>query len=181
MWEGLGVTTTKIEKLGWDAMVAIDCLQKTKPDQMACITPIIRDAEEGKLQLVCSTILKTETCKIDGIEPAKQIELIHGFFENEYFQFEAVHDWIADHAQSLRRDYGLTTIDAIHIATAVFTRTPILLTRDGETSKRKKMLPLDGKIRHRDPGGPALRIMTPVEYHQMKMKTENPLMNSDFE
>ena len=159
-------------------MVAIHCLQKT-PEQMPFIVPMIREAEQGKLLLVCSTILKTETFKVKGseVEPANQIEMIRRFFQNEYFQFEAVHDWIADFAQDLRRDFGLTATDAIHLATAVFTRTPILLTRDGETTKRKKLLPLDGKIRHRDPGGPPLRIMTPAAYDQIRMQAENPLMN----
>ena len=32
-------------------------------------------------------------------------------------------------------------------------------------------------IREADPGGPPLRIMTPAEYHQMRMHAENPLMN----
>lgn len=36
---------------------------------------------------------------------------------------------------------------------------------------------LDGRIRHRDPGGEPLRIMTPRDYHRMKMVAENPLMN----
>ena len=180
MWEGCVVTTKPREKIAWDAMVAIDCLQKQKPEQMVCITPMIREAEEGKLLLVCSTILKTETCKIDGVEPASQVEMIRGFFENDYFEFEAVHDWIAEFAAGLRRDHGLTTFDAIHVATAVFTRTPILLTRDGETAKRKKLLPLDKKIPHRDPGGPALRIMNPIQYHQMRLAAENPLMNKEI-
>jgi predicted nucleic acid-binding protein len=172
------VTTKPIDKIAWDAMVAIDCLQKT-PEQLPFIVPMIREAEEGKLLLVCSTILKTETFKVKGstAESAKQIETIRAFFQNEYFQFEAVHDWIAEFAQDLRREHGLTATDAIHVATAVYTRTPILLTRDGETTKRKKLLPLDGRIRHRDPGGPVLRIMTPRAYHEMRMRAENPLMN----
>jgi hypothetical protein len=172
------VTTKTIEKIAWDAVVAIDCLQKS-PEYLPFITPMMREAEEGKLLLVCSTILKVETFKIKGVESEKQVELIRAFFENEYFQFESVHNWISEFAQSLRREHRLATMDAIHIATAVFTRTPILLTRDGETSKRCKMLPLNGKIPHRDPGGAALRIMTPAQYHAMRMQAENPLMNPE--
>jgi len=144
---------------------------------MPFIVPMIRQAEQGKLLLICSTVLKAEVFKVNGANPDNQIALIRDFFENEFFQFEAVHDWISDRAAEPRRDFGLGAMDAIHIATAVFTRTPILLTRDGETAKRKKVLPLDGRIHHRDPSGPALRIMTPAAYHQMRMKAENPLMN----
>lgn len=178
MWEGLGVTTRTTDKIAWDAMVAIDCLQKT-PDQMPFIVPMIRDAEQGKLLIVCSTILKVEAFKIRGSadEPSKQRELIRAFFQNEYFQFEPPHDWIVEFAQDLCRDFNLNTIDAIHVATAVFTRTPTLLTRDGETTRRKRLLPLDGKVRHRDPGGPPLRILTPAAYDQIRMRAENPLMN----
>lgn len=138
-------------------MVAIDCLQKT-PGQISFIVPMIREAEQGKLLIVCSTILKVEAFKIRGStdDPAKQTDLIRGFFQNEYFQFEPPHDWIVEFAQDLCRDFNLNTIDAVHAATAVFTRTPILLTRDGESARRKKLLPLDSKIRHRDPGGAAI-------------------------
>ena len=123
--------------------------------------------------------MKVETFKIrDSVEePAKQRELIRGFFQNSYFQFEPPHDWIAEFAQDVCREFNLNTIDAIHVATAVFTRTPILLTRDGQSARRRKLLPLDGKIRHRDPGGPPLRILTPAAHEKMRMQAVNPLMN----
>ena len=172
------MTTKPIDKIAWDAMVAIDCLQKAS-GQMPFIVPMIREAEQGRLLIVCSTILRVEVFKVGGSaeSAARQRDLIREFFQNEYFQFEPAHDWIADFAQDLCRDFGITTVDSIHVATAVFTRTPILLTRDGTSARRKKLLPLDGKVRHRDPGRPALRIMTPEGYNQMRMRAENPLMN----
>ena len=51
------MTTKTIEKIAWDAMVAIDCLQKSQ-EQMRFIVPMIRDAEQGKLLIVCPTIFE---------------------------------------------------------------------------------------------------------------------------
>jgi predicted nucleic acid-binding protein len=174
------VTTKLPDKIAWDAMVLIDCLEKKK-GRIEHIEPIVREAEQKRLLITCSTLIKTECFKIEGMEPEKQIEMINGFLANEYFEFEALHDWISERAQSFRREHKLSTQDAVHAATAIYTRTPILLTRDGdgEGTKRRKLLPLNGKLSHRDPGGKPLTIITPAEYCQLIQRGSNPLFNRE--
>jgi len=108
MWEGCVVTTKPRDKIAWDSMVLIDCLQR-KAGRIEDIEPIIREAEQGRILITCSVLIKTECFKIDGIEPDEQVAMIEGFLENEYFEFESVHDWIAKKARDLRRDHKLST------------------------------------------------------------------------
>ena len=65
---------------------------------------------------------------------------------------------IAEIAQGIRRQSKLRTEDAVHLATAKHIGCDVLLTNDGDTegSKRRKLLPLDGKH--------GVRICTPKAY-----------------
>lgn len=80
----------------------------------------------------------------------------------------AVDNTIAEKARDIRRSSNVRSEDAVHLATAIHMKCDVLLTNDGDTdaSKRKKLIPLDGKH--------GIHICTPKVY----MAGKFPLFSS---
>jgi len=148
----------------------IDALEKG--DRYQHIEPLLKSAEDGELLIVCSAWVMAETAKVKGKSQEESEKLIHDMWENDYFHCEAVHDRIAGLAGRLVAKHGITPKDAVHVATALLLKCPVLLTNDGEGGKRKSLLPLDRKIAH---DGHTLRIMTPGDYCKIRYDKDHPL------
>ena len=118
----------------------------------------MRQAEEGQIVLVASSLVIAEVVKYDSPEsPAVQARTIRQFFENDYIKVRAVDRKTAEEAAEICRIHGVKPPDAIHIATALATRCEVLHTYDGEKGEPRKLLAFDGKI-----GVPALPIKQPA-------------------
>jgi predicted nucleic acid-binding protein len=157
------VTTTNLKRqVAWDAVVVLDFLSERK-DRHPHIKPIIADAMDGKCVIVVSVMAIAESLYLDkkGAEEANAI--IREFFDNENVAPVACGRNVAELAQVLRRSQKIGGMDSIYAATALITKTPVLLTNDGDGKGRQKgkLLPLDGILTH---DGMTLRIVTPENY-----------------
>jgi predicted nucleic acid-binding protein len=130
-------------------------------------------AEAGELLIVVSTMAIAETYKIDGETPDGAKRIIQEFFDRKWIDPVAAGRRVAEVAAEIRRGHGIKGADSIHVATALVTRCPILLTDDGrDKSKKHTLLPLDGLLAL---DGDPLRIMTPEDYHAMRVAEVNPI------
>ena len=161
-------------QVAWDSTVIIDCLQK-KEDRYQWIRPLVQDAEAEKLKIVVSSFSVAEAFKVDGVEPPEDMRLIQEFFDFTWVRSEGSGIPVMEKARDLRRQFNIDGIDAVHVATAVYTNTPFFLTNDGEGRKKKTpLLPLDNQIPIE---GGYLRVMTPKQYHDMRVIEANPIFD----
>lgn len=175
MWKGYVMAANADQRMAWDSCVIIDCLQK-KVGRYEFIRPLVEQAEAKDLMIVVSAAMAVaETFKITGHPPEDEVREIEAFFDRPWVHPEDAGSAIGKIARDLRRAYGIDGADALHIATAVFTSCPVFLTNDGVSPKKKTpLLPLDNQIKLAD--GTLLRIMTPEQYHKMRVAAENPLL-----
>ncbi len=161
--------------IAWDSCVIIDSLQKK--ERYEFVRPMIKEAEDGDLMVVVSTMAMAETYRIDGCPPEDEVRIIEEFFDRKWVHPEEAGSAIAKIARDLCRDHGIVNPDAVHVATAKFTNCKVFLTRDGVRKRRNKeappLLPLDGKILLAD--GTPLRIMTPQQYMETAALVGKPL------
>ena len=123
------------DRICLDSNVIIDCLDKAEP-WWTHIEPIIREAESNRLAFVLSVVAKAEVLTISSKTPTESLRTINSFFRKEYVHVYGVSERTAEHAATIRRRINLDTADALHLATAVEHKVPILLTRDGDRKKR---------------------------------------------
>lgn len=116
----------------WDSCVFLDRL-KRKPERIAILETITDAAENGDFIIVTSAITLAEVIKLPelGTSTQDQISTIETFFENPWLNIRIVDEVIARNAAEIRRSSGLKTCDAIHVATALKYKIPILHTYDG--------------------------------------------------
>jgi PIN domain len=80
----------------------------------------------------------------------------------------------AELAHEITRTYGLTNADAVHVATAVIAKVPVLYTYDSAKGKRRGLLRHDRKI-----GDPPLRIEVPPDPDAGTLYTKKPVGSKD--
>jgi hypothetical protein len=86
----------------------------------------------------------------------KQSKIILVFFENAYISVRNVDRQTAERAQELVGELGMLPLDAIHLATAMIAKVPVLHTYDDAKGRRKGLLRHNGQV-----GTPPLRIEIP--------------------
>ena len=141
----------------WDSCVYIDCIQQT-PGRHDVLDDIIEKAKNNRIILVASALVIAEvtTLKESGLEIAEQAQKIRDFFENDFISVRGVTRRVAEEAADLGRKYSIKPADAVHVVTALHGNCASLQTFDGTSSRRRKLLALDGKI-----GNPPLAIELP--------------------
>ena len=120
------------------------------------VEPVIRAAQDGKVLLVTSSVTLVEVVKLDQKNapvavPPEDAETIRKFFERSSINIRTFDRNTAALARQLIWDHGLETRDAMHLATAVRWKMPLI-----ETYDRKDLISLDGKV-----GTPPIEIRTP--------------------
>ena len=117
----------------WDSCIVIGYLAGS-PDLMPDCPGIIRQAEAGILEIVVSEMAKVETAYLNGVSDAQSELLIREFFSREYIIPISIDDPVSAIARDLVRKYRvspkLKPPDAIHLATAILWRIPVLETTD---------------------------------------------------
>lgn len=135
---------TKSSLRCWDTSAFIAFLEKEKERIKQC-RQVIRAAEEGKTIIYASTFAITEVCRPRGAGGRKfadaAADLDAFFFSNPFIRVVAVDRRVAVEARTLCWDHGMKPPDAVHIATALIHRVPVLETFD------KGMLNLAGKLK----------------------------------
>jgi predicted nucleic acid-binding protein len=153
-------------RVAFDSVVVIDCLQKTD-GRYEWISPIVTDAENGLIVVIVSTMAISETVGIVGYTNDQSRNIIHDFYRKKWVFPITPGILISELSQEIQRSHRVDCADAVHLATALFEKTPIFLTNDGDSKKKKKrkkrpLLPLNGLISYE---GTTLRIMTPKDYY----------------
>ncbi len=110
--------------------------------------------------IVTSALTITEFNKLPESKglPEQQSRKILDFFENEYIAIRSLDRRTAEYAHELTRTHGLANADAIHAATAIVNKTPVLYTYDAVMQRRKGLLRHNLKV-----GNPPLRIEKPPD------------------
>ena len=124
-----------------------------EPERQRDCADVLHAAEEGKLEIVTSTITLTEVIKLKGRLPISDENRakISRFFQNLYIVLYSLTRFIGDDARELIWKYShLWPKDSIHLATAIRAGIKEIHSYDGD------FLALDGKLE--DPG---IRIVRP--------------------
>jgi predicted nucleic acid-binding protein len=116
-----------VTRLAIDASALIDYVEKA-PRSIASLQKIMERVEAGELLLFGSSVLLTEVLLVDASPGARPLEE----YEPALARIERlpVTDALARQAAELRSYYGLSSIDALHLATAVQFSCEALLTCD---------------------------------------------------
>ena len=103
---------------------------------------IIQQAEAGILEIAVSEMAKAETAYLEGLSDAQSELLIREFFSREYIIPISIDDPVSAIARDLVRKYRslkLRPPDAIHLATAILWRIPVLETTDPDLLRLNQM------------------------------------------
>lgn len=94
---------------------------------------VLDAAEDGKLEIVISTLTIAEVLALRGRAPipVERADLVRRFFRRRFFLVADVTRFIAEQARELVWAHGVKPKDAIHVATALDAGVPYLDTFDG--------------------------------------------------
>ncbi len=140
----------------WDSCVFLSRFQRTA-GRIDTIEKITSAAEEDHVRLLISTYALSETVRIspskddEGKEVVltekqveQELELISGYFENDYIIIKPLTQVIAEMAREYVAKFGLKPGDAVHVATAIFWDVPVFHTYDDKVLKRNGKICKDG-------------------------------------
>ncbi len=105
----------------WDSCVFIDRLQETG-DQVELLHQLTDLAEKGGLLIVTSTLTIAEVIRLDNpdLMPWEELQKVHTyFFEHDWISLRTPDRHVTEEAARLRQGYGLKTVDAVQLATAL--------------------------------------------------------------
>ena len=91
---------------------------------------ILKDAEKGVYKIFTSTVTLAEVrrIKVKSEElDENELETVRKLFAHEYIQPIEVNREIGEKAQRLGANYGISPMDAIHLATAIWWECDVLL------------------------------------------------------
>jgi predicted nucleic acid-binding protein len=128
----------------WDAGVFLAWLKEEKW-RLDEVNAVLKAAEAGHILLVTSSVSLVEVVKLDAKQavieiPAADCAKIEGFFRRSYISVRLLDPPTSAMARQYIWDYGLTTRDAMHLATAVSLHLTQLDTYDQD------LLDLNGKV-----------------------------------
>lgn len=145
-----------LDRRYWDSDVFLGYLNN-EPDKVDGCESVLVAAENGRLIIVTSALTLAEVlyAKHHKKLPIQMRQTVEGFFKNRYISVQNVTRFVAEKARDVVWDYGVKPKDAIHVATAVVARLPVINTFD------EKLIGLSGKL-----GDPLIKICHPHEPHQ---------------
>ena len=129
---------------------------KTNIDRAPIAKHVFADAEDGKYQIVTSTLTIAEVHKKRGWQALTQDQSadILDYFENDFIMFVEIDRALAEQAHRIAQQHGARPNDAIHIAAAIRAKCDVLLVWDDRFEK----------IQH-----PAIKIEQPKMLGQLKL------------
>jgi predicted nucleic acid-binding protein len=142
----------------FDSCLFIELLQQDHKDRFEACDDLRIQAARMDLLIATSALTIAEVFKVRGVGSFSddKSKKILAFFENQYIVIRPVDRYTAEMAHDIARKHSLTCNDAIHVATALIAKVPVLYTYDGVGGRRKGLLRHHLKI-----GKPALRIEQP--------------------
>lgn len=161
------------EKVYWDSVSYLNYLKGDHP-RHSDLQMVIDDWKSGAVTMVTSALTITEVLyvKIEDSSARMLIdrsreEDLRQLFEPPPQQFLTIVElnrWIAMGARELVWNYGVRPKDAIHVASALQARVPMLHTFD------RGLIDLSGTLG----GNPTLRIEEPQWTRQLDLESEQP-------
>jgi predicted nucleic acid-binding protein len=129
------------QPLYWDTDVFIHRFQKTL-EHIAILEQLTDAAERGEIVFVQSAFTIAELVKDPEGEKLTEAQetLIEDFFENDFVIVRTLTEQIAFLSRRIAREYSVKPGDAVHIATAVFWKVPILHTYDNKLLNKTKLM-----------------------------------------
>jgi predicted nucleic acid-binding protein len=149
----------KVNKRYWDSSCFLAWLKK-EPDKIDDCRGIIQACETGQVQLITSAFTLAEVLYLKRSPriPMAESKKIRAFFEHRYIITISLDRDIAERAQDLIWEHNLKSGDAIHAASALYSRVKILDTFDPD------FLRLDQKI-----GNPPMQVGKPHLPYQFEI------------
>lgn len=119
------------EKIYWDSDAFLGWLKEDEGKVELCRHTLDR-AKNGEVLIVTSTLGIAESLWLRGQSkiPKDRAELVRKFFRRSYIRTYNVTRNIAEDAQDLVWDFEIAPKDAIHVATALALKIPVLETFD---------------------------------------------------
>lgn len=124
---------SKIESASLDASALIGVI-KGEP-AFEGLKALLAAVDRGEVTLVASTAILVEVQPQHGRDTefhSRAREAVRGLLESPATQLVDVSTAVARKAGSLRAKHGLTTWDAVHLATAILARVDVLVVRDNK-------------------------------------------------
>lgn len=148
-----------IEKIYWDSDAFLGYF-KEEPDKQDLCEGVLEAADEGKILIVTSALTLAEVLYVQKQPklPITMRQQIDDFFKHPYISVQNVTRNISDKARDIVWDNNVRPKDAIHVATALYCKLPLMNTFDGGLLKKT------GTI-----GNPPLRIEKPHVQTQRKL------------
>lgn len=106
--------------------------------EFACLTTLLDAVDRGEVTLVESTAILAEVLprhSRDTAAHARARRLIQALLESQTTELVDVSTVVARKAGQLKADLGLTTWDAVHLATAILAKVDVLIVRDHKFPK----------------------------------------------
>lgn len=117
----------------WDAN-AFSGFLNGESDKMDDCLSVLKATEDGHVLIVTSALTLAEVLFIKGgpkLDPAKR-KAVEDFFKADYISVRNVTRYVGELARDVFWDHGIKPKDAVHVATAVVHKLPILNTFDGD-------------------------------------------------
>lgn len=148
-----------LDRRYWDSDAFLGHLDG-EPDKAAACAEVLEAASAGRIVIVTSalTIAEVLYCKGHKAVPKDNRERIAAFFKQPYISVQNVTRHISEVAREVYWDHNIRPKDAIHVATALAYKIPVLNTFD------KDLLGMNLKL-----GDPLLRIEKPHEPGQKNL------------
>ena len=153
----------------WDACTWVAYINQEKEivlpdggveDRFAMCCDILKNAQDGRLEIATSTFTLAEVCKLREVRESP-LDNLSGFVERSYILMIPLDMAVARRAQSIQTSglYKVKPPDAVHLASAQRASVSSLHTFD------KRILKLDGLLA--GPSGDPIKICKPTEEGSM--------------
>lgn len=108
------------------------------PDELrATVTAWLDKAENSPDGAVVTSRLSFTECYTQSLRERNTaaFQALERFFNTSGVEILSIDDDLVDIATDLQKDFSLKTIDALHVATAIRSKSDVFLTRDGGISR----------------------------------------------
>jgi len=139
--------------VAWDTCVILSAIDK-HPNRYPAIELLEKRAREKELGIVISVVCIAEVLYVgeESCAGESQMRMIDQWFDNPHLSVYNIDRGIARQAASLRREFRISTPDALILATALRCNVKALFTFDGadeggkKTGSKTHLLELDGRV-----------------------------------
>ena len=149
----------------WDAC-AFSGFFNEEADKIAECESVLKAAQDGHILIVTSALTLAEVLFVKNgprIDPEKR-SVIEKFFKADYISVRNVTRYVGELSRDVFWDFGIKPKDAVHVATAAFSKIGTLNTFDGDLIGKSGIVVL----------GQTLKICRPHHVQQLPLTLQQP-------